>query len=87
MKAHQLKPWSGHFNDYFYQYGAFVRGKTRLIYVNAVPVWNEENREAKFRQLWRRLPEVVCDGGTDFWGIEFDASTNRFQNASFNGMA
>jgi len=65
MKSHQVKPWSGHFNDYFYQYGAFIHSKTRLIYVNAVPKWSEED-DPKFKDLWRRVPADVCDGGPDF---------------------
>ncbi len=87
MKTHQVKPWSGRFNDYFYQYGALARGKTRLIYINAVPARSEQLGAPKFRQMWRRVPEVVCDGGPDFWGVEFNPATNAFQNASFNGMA
>ena len=87
IKAQKIKGWSGHFGDYFYQYGAFVSGKTRLIYVNAVPAREEMINEPKFRTIWRRVPETVCDGGPDFWGVEFNPLTSDFQNVGFNGMA
>lgn len=74
------KRWSGRVVDYHFQYGALVRGKTRLIYLNAAPVFEPENR-----QLWRRGATVVCDGGAQNWGAEFNPQNGRFQNISFNG--
>lgn len=82
MKSQKHPLWSGQFADYYFQYGALVRGGKRLIYINALPK-SERDR----RQVWRRGPEVVCDGGPNFWGVEFNPSTNQFQNASFNGTA
>lgn len=30
-------------------------------------------------------PEMVCDGGRQFWGIVFDPSNNSFADLEFNG--
>jgi hypothetical protein len=84
MKSQRSHRWDGRwddrFFDYYFQYGALVRGKKRLIYINALPSSQQDRR-----QVWRRGPQVVCDGGPNFWGVEFDPQTRRFQNASFNG--
>ncbi|RYX84710.1 hypothetical protein EON83_08725 [bacterium] len=82
IKSHQLNDWKASFATYYYQYGALVRGKKRLIYVNALAADDGMNDKD---QLWRRIPTIVCDGGRSFWGIEYDVTAKRFQNASFNG--
>ncbi len=84
IKAHQMGNWKAAFTDFHYQYGALMRGKKRLIYVNALPA--DEDFDGK-DQFWRRSPQVVCDGGPHFWGVEFDVATKRFQNPGFNGLA
>jgi len=94
MASHKTKRWSGRFGDFHYQYGALVRGKKRLIYVNALadesvllPGRTENGNvfNPDPRQVWRRGAEVVCDGGPNYWGAEFDVAGGRFQNLSFNG--
>lgn len=82
MKSQHHRLWNGQFAHYYFQYGAFVQHGRRLIYVNALP-----DSDVDKRQVWRRGPEVVCDGGPNLWGVEFDPQTLKFQNASFNGMA
>ncbi|BCM93281.1 hypothetical protein IAD21_05172 [Abditibacteriota bacterium] len=84
IRAHQLKNWKASFEVFRYQYGALVRGKKRLIYINAIPADDDFGSK---EQLWRRSPLIVCDGGTGFWGLEFDVMTKRFQNVDFNGPA
>ena len=80
--AHR-RSWSGRFVDYRYQYGALMRGKTRLIYINAARAFVDGEREEK--QVWRRGATIVCDGGPNFWGAEFNPRNGKFQNVSFNG--
>lgn len=82
MSGQKIRGWDGHFASYYFQYGALVRGKKRLIYLNVVPA-----PESDGRQVWRRGPEVVCDGGPNFWGAEFDPQSGKFQNFDSNGMA
>ncbi len=84
MKTRRAAGWDNRFSAYHFQYGALVRGKTRLIYVNALP---DSPADADKRQVWRRGAEVVCDGGSGFWGVEFDPRTGLFQHAAANGFA
>jgi len=74
--------WRGSTPDFRFQYGALERGGKRFIYVNALPISTEDARQA-----WRRGAEVVCDGGPQFWGVEWDVRAKKFQNAGFNGPA
>lgn len=78
--AANRKTWRGSLPDFRFQYGALERGSKRLIYVNALPLDTTDNR-----QVWRRGAEVVCDGGSQFWGVEWDVRAKAFQNAGFNG--
>jgi hypothetical protein len=94
MASHKSARWSGRFGDFHYQYGALIRGPKRLIYVNALADESIRYRGVTEngkpfvpdpRQVWRRGAEVVCDGGPDYWGVEFDVANGRFQNLDFNG--
>jgi hypothetical protein len=49
--------------------GIVTKGR-KLIYGNFSP---------------RLGPEMVCDGGRQFWGIVFDPSNNSFSDLEFNG--
>jgi hypothetical protein len=51
--------------------GILANGK-RLIYANYSPAGG---------------PEMVCDGGPDFWGVVFDPRTGEFSDLEFNGFA
>lgn len=79
METVPLVAWDKSFDAYHYQYGAIERGDQRLIYINAVPASEAEHWD------WERKPESVCDGGPNFWGVEWDVKTGKFQNESFNG--
>ena len=81
MKARASEQWKGRFDAYLYQYGAIVRGGKRLIYINALPTSGPGSKDD-----WKRKPILVCDGGPDFWGAEFDPKKGEFQNVSYNGM-
>jgi len=76
------KIWRGQTIEFRFQFGALERGGKRFIYVNALPLDTLDKR-----QVWRRGAEVVCDGGPQFWGAEWDVRAKKFQNASFNGPA
>lgn len=94
MAAHKTSRWSGRFRDFHYQYGALMRGKKRLIYINACAdeavlyagaTENGHPFNPDPRQVWRRGAKIVCDGGPTQWGVEFDVASGRFQNLDFNG--
>ncbi len=36
---------------------------------------------------WRRHSIMVCDGGSVYWGVEYDALTKQFTNLNINGEA
>ena len=71
-------------SEYFRQYvGVVVRGK-RLIYLNAFPAPASGSADARDAQV---KAYVVCDGGSAFWGAEFDPATNTFSHFDYNGVA
>jgi hypothetical protein len=66
--------------SYKRQYVGIIRGDRRSIYVNfftyhpvATPDWTTE-------------PVVVCDGGAQFFGAEFDMSSRQFTHVAYNGV-
>jgi len=62
------------------QYVGIVRDGRRFIYGNYVP-----DRDGAAGD-WRRTPVIVCDGGPDFFGVEYDVEGRRFTHLAFNGM-
>lgn len=70
--------------EFFRQYvGVVVRGK-HLIYLNAFPAPAPGSADARDAQ---KKAYVVCDGGSSFWGAEFDPATNTFDHFDWNGLA
>jgi len=70
--------------DYYRQYSAFDVGAWRVIYVNGF------DRDLAERYLtddsdWRKKPAIMCDGGQDFFGVEYYPATKTFANFEFNG--
>ena len=61
------------------QYVGVVVAGHRLIYVNAV--------RGPFEKYAREHVEVVCDGGSPFWGVLYDPATGRFFDLQTNGRA
>ena len=59
------------------QYVGVIVGGHRLIYVNAVG--------GPFEKYAREHVEIVCDGGSSFWGVLYDPATGRFFDLQTNG--
>ena len=62
------------------QYVGIVRDGRRYVYGNYAPGRDASNGD------WRRRPMIVCDGGPDFFGVEYDVEGRRFTHLAFNGM-
>lgn len=75
------------------QYGGLVVHGRRIIYVNAfyysfIDAYHESPSDlgAFKRGLdWHRTTVGVCDGGENFWGVEYDPATGIFSHFAFNG--
>ena len=67
--------------DYYFQYSGFIRNRHYLIYVNAYP---KDTFDITPFQT-RVTAENICDGGSNFFGFEFEPATGHFNNLSFNG--
>lgn len=62
---------------YHRQYMGFVRDGRRFIYGNFAPRELEPSASNQ--------PIIVCDGGPQFFGVEYEPATRRFTLVSFNG--
>ena len=62
------------------QYVGLVRGGRRFVYGNFLP-GGPGDGEAR----WRTEPTIVCDGGPQFFGVEFDQASGRITHLAFNG--
>lgn len=62
------------------QYVGLVRDGRRYVYGNFAPQGDVSSSD------WRRTPLIVCDGGPDFFGVEYDVESQRFTHLAFNGM-
>lgn len=60
------------------QYTAYESDGRTMVYVNLLP-W-------KFVERGPGKPVVVCDGGPQFWGVEFDVELDRIVGVEFNGI-
>ena len=47
----------------------------------------ESVAKARKRPHWHQKAETVCDGGSSFWGVEYDPETRQFTHLYFNGRA
>ncbi len=80
-------PW----NKYARQYAGYVQGGRRMIYVNCAPLEGVEQDDRDMKAArgkgldWRHTAFVVCDGGPQFFGMEYDVAAHQFRNLSFNG--
>jgi hypothetical protein len=63
------------------QYLGVMRGGRRMIYVNLFPAGRH------FETRWTTSAIGVCDGGSQFFGVEYDVEARRFIHADFNGEA
>jgi hypothetical protein len=67
------------------QYVGIVRGGRRFIYGNFLPFGPENDEIRPDPQRWRQQPEIICDGGPAFFGVEYDVEARRFTQIAFNG--
>lgn len=62
------------------QYVGTVHDGRRFIYGNFLPARDD------FPEIdWRREPMVICDGGPDFFGAEFDVEAGTITHIAYNG--
>jgi hypothetical protein len=79
--------------DFLRQYGGFIVGGRKIIYMNAFPrflIGEEKTFHAdrhKTAPDWRTEMKGVCDGGPAFFGVEYDPATRTFSHFEFNGIA
>ncbi|MBR7800361.1 hypothetical protein [Undibacterium fentianense] len=62
----------------YFQYAGLIRKGHRIIYINAVDDYVQNNPE------WGRIAMIICDGGKKFWGLEYDPAQRKFSNMQFN---
>jgi hypothetical protein len=63
------------------QYGGIVVSGHKLIYVNGF-----STDSSLVRDSWRRDAVRVCDGGPNFFGVEYDPANGTFTDFAFNGV-
>jgi hypothetical protein len=68
------------FKQYGRQYVGFVKDGKRCVYRNFFKGGSEITHAAS-------VPVVTCDGGDDYWGIEYSLDSRTFENIHFNGLA
>lgn len=68
------------------QYGGLIVGDRKVIYVNAFPILRDKLSGDPFPSGdHSKKPVLMCDGGPNFFGVEFDPATNTFEDFEFNG--
>ena len=73
--------------EYYRQYGGIVIGGRRVVYVNGfhklhLQMFNEAYPDR--RPTWRKQAVNVCDGGSLFFGAEYDVATGTIGTIQFN---
>jgi hypothetical protein len=75
-------------DDYYRQYGGFVVGGRRIVYINAFH-GQFLDFDAQLRPHdpfdWRHRAVNSCGGGTWFFGAEFDVESGTIDVITFNG--
>lgn len=79
-------------SEYYRQYiGIERRGGLRTIYVNGFHQHYVRSRarptdisRAVDTLSWRTVPVTVCDGGSHFFGVEYDHQSKKFTVVTFN---
>jgi hypothetical protein len=74
----KLKRPAAQLSSFYRQYAGFIAGGRKIIYVNLFP--------KRIDPDWQSRAVIVCDGGEQFWGIEFEVDTGQLVNAAFNGF-
>jgi len=71
--------------DYYRQYIGIRKGRRQVVYINGFHRLHVERLRSKFDESWRTRVVNVCDGGTMFFGAEYDPVTRQVENLRFNG--
>lgn len=74
---------SGSYRQYM---GVVSHGK-KIIYLNSFPGSALRPYPSDKQVDWRNKPVIYCDGGDNFWGVEFDPGDNTFHDLKSNGVA
>jgi hypothetical protein len=88
--AHPRRPdqWR-ELKGYLRQYLGIARAGRRLIYINGIggPVFSPARRishRPAIERAWRSTALVMCDGGADYFGAEYDVAAREFTRIDFN---
>lgn len=80
-------------SEYGRQYAGLVIGKKRIVYINGFRqsiIDEAEERHRTYLEIdlipWRTEALCICDGGTAFFGAEYDPGSKRIANIKFNGV-
>lgn len=74
--------------EYYRQYIGIRIGGRQVVYINGFHRSAVERRAATRPELadgWRTTALIVCDGGSYYFGAEFDPATRQVANIRFNG--
>jgi hypothetical protein len=75
-------------NEYYRQYiGIRIRGR-QVVYINGFHKYYLDHLATTRPELvdaWRTRAVNVCDGGSSFFGAEYDPATRQVTNIRFNG--
>lgn len=80
--------WRPATRDYYRQYIGLHAGRRRIVYVNGFHYQHLElsaNARPKSASRWRTRLVNVCDGGSWYFGAEYDPATRQVRNVHFNG--
>jgi len=64
---------------FFRQYGGLIIGGRKIIYVNAFRMRPRGVND------WHSRAFDICDGGSNFFGVEYNAESKSFGPFAFNG--
>ena len=76
--------WSNAPRGWQRQYVGILRNGRRLIYGNYFP---RGAMGDSMGDRWRHEAIMVCDGGPEFFGVEYDVEAGSFTHFGFNGSA
>lgn len=71
--------------DYYRQYIGIRKGRRQAVYINGFHRSYVEHLRPGSVDYWRTRVVNVCDGGSRFFGAEYDPATGQVTNIRFNG--
>jgi hypothetical protein len=86
--AHQPDQWRT-LSEHLRQYLGVERAGRKQIYVNflgvqAFSLIRRPHKKAAIERAWRSTALVICDGGPDYFGVEYDVGARMFTRVDFN---